>query len=286
MGRRFALDLRPTRPLTFLGPALAVVCGAVASGGLAPRGQTLLLLIFSLLLCDVLLGAWRALWLQPDWREAWRRSMANMPAWFGAAYAEAPRFAMARIAQNLTRRAQYAQSVVLPLIDSEIIAMLMAGGLALSVATVLGQLPTILTILAMAFALVEGLVGEERGLGLRALFEFGLPWLIAQTAFGYFSWLSFFFIVLSTLIYRALLGLVLARRNRWIVWSNVAQLVMVLALFASNAPVGAAVVALGLIAQVLWQTRYAMNHDGRAYAQHIQSYILVATLMAALSLWF
>ena len=82
VGRWLALELRPTRPLTWLGPSWAVLCGAVASGGLLPRGQSVLLLIFSLLLGDVLLGAWRALWLQPDWRDAVRRAVMNAPTWY------------------------------------------------------------------------------------------------------------------------------------------------------------------------------------------------------------
>jgi hypothetical protein len=77
IGRWLALELRPTRPLTWLGPGWAVLCGAVASGGVQPRGQLLLLLIFSILVGDVLLGAWRALWLQPDWRDAMPRSNAS-----------------------------------------------------------------------------------------------------------------------------------------------------------------------------------------------------------------
>src|SRR5712692_6596289 len=68
VGRLIALDIRPTRALTFLGPAWATLCGAIASGGLTLRGQTLLTLTFCFLLSDALLGAWRSLWLQSDWR--------------------------------------------------------------------------------------------------------------------------------------------------------------------------------------------------------------------------
>ncbi|MDE3088085.1 MAG: hypothetical protein KGJ80_01705 [Chloroflexota bacterium] len=283
-GRFLALDLRPTRPLTFLGPGAAVLCGAVTSGGLALHGQSLLFLIFSLLLGDVLLGAWRALWLQTEWRDALRRSTANQPSWYSPS-AEAGGWRIVRWLRRTAQRVRYLRKVVLPLIDSEIVGMFMVGVLALSVAAVLGQAAVALTLVAMVFALIEGQVGEARGAGLRAVFEIALPWLIAQSAFGYFSWRALFYILLFTLVYRALLGLSAARQDKWIAWNNLALVAAALVLFASNAPVNAGVVALGLLAQVLWQARYRVNRDGRAYAQQVQSYVLVAMLAVGLSLW-
>ncbi len=284
LGRWLALDLRPTRPLTFLGPGWAVICGAVASGGLALRWQSLLFVVFSLLLADVLLGAWRSLWLQPDWREAVRRALANTPAWFGESDL-AGRWAITRLARQLVRRLTYWRAVLLPLIDSEIVGLFMVGVLALSVASVLGQAPVLLTLAAMSIALIEGQVDFRIGVGLRSLFEIALPWLIAQSAFGYFSWLSLFFVLLFTLIYRALLGVSATRQDHWLVWNNLAQLVIALVLFASKSPVVAALVALGLLAQVLWQSRYHVNRDGRAYVQRVQSYLLLAMLTTGLALW-
>ena len=285
IGRWLALELRPTRPLTWLGPGWAVLCGAVASGGLTLRGQTLLLVVFALLLGDVLLGAWRALWLQPDWRDAVRRAAANTPAGYVDSQ-DAGGMAIRRAAQQVTRRFRYLRSVILPVVDSEIIGMTMIGVLALSIAAVLGQAAVLLALVALALALIEGQVGEARGAGLRALFEVALPWLIAQSAFGYFSWLALLFVLLFTLVYYALLGLAAGRPGRWIAWNNAAQLVVALVLFASKMPAIAGLVALGLLAQVLWQSRYHVNRDGRAYVQRVQSYVLVTMLAAGLALWF
>lgn len=283
VGRWLALELRPTRPLTWLGPGWAVICGAVASGGLQPSGQSALLLIFSLLLGDVLLGAWRALWLQPDWRDAVRRAALNTPAWYVDSD-DAGGWRPVRVAQQLGRRFRFVRKVILPVVDSEIIGMTMVGALALSIAVVLGQAAVGLTIAALILALVEGQVSGERGAYLRALFEIALPWLIAQSAFGYFSPLSLFYLLLFTLVYRALLGLADTRQGRWILWNNLAQLVAALALFTGGAPAVAGLAALGLLAQVLWQSRYRVNRDGRAYVQRVQSYVLVTMLAAAFAL--
>ena len=285
VGRWLALELRPTRPLTWLGPSWAVICGAVASGGLQLRGQSALLLIFSILLGDVLLGAWRALWLQPDWRDAMRRAAVNTPAWYIESD-DGGGNAVRRPARQLSRRFRYVRSVILPVIDSEIIGMTMIGVLALSIGVVLGQTVVLLTIGAMGVALIEGQMNEERGAYLRAVFEIALPWLIAQTVFGYFAWLSLFYVLVFTLVYRALLGLLGGRPMRWILWNNLAQLIVALVLFASHAPAVAGLVALGLLAQVLWQSRFRVNRDGRAYVQCVQSYILVTMLATGLALWF
>ncbi len=285
VGRWLALELRPTRPLTWLGPGWAVLCGAVASGGLRLSGQAVLFLVFSLLLGDVLLGAWRALWLLPDWRDAVRRAATNTPAWYIASD-DSSGNAILRFARQLSRRVRYVRSVILPVIDSEIVGMTMIGVLALSIAVVLGQIVVVLTIVAMVLALIEGQIDEERGAYVRAVFEMTLPWLIAQMAFGYFSGLSLFYVFIFTVVYRALLGLADTRQGRWMLWNNLAQLLVALVLFASRAPAVAGLVALALLAQVLWQSRFRVNRDGRAYVQRVQSYVLVTMLAAGFALWF
>ena len=285
LGRLITLDLRPTRPLTLLGPAWAALCGAIASGGLDWRGQSLLVLVLSILLCDALLGAWRALWLHADWRVALPRNLASARVWL-ILPDDTPAAFFPRAWRALTRRIAFARNVVWPLIDSEIIGMVIAGILAVCIAAMLSPAALALTVVAMALALVEGEVSGERGMSLCALYEMALPWLIAQSAFGYFSGLSLFFVLLFTLTYRALLGLTGARQERWLRWNNAPQLAIVLVLFASNTPAGAGVVALGLLAQVLWQTRFQMDRAGRAYAQRVQSYVLVAMLVVSMSLWF
>ena len=284
VGRWLALDLRPTRPLTFLGPSWAVICGAVASGGLTLRAQTVIFLVFAVLLGDVLLGAWRSLWLQSDWRDALRRAAANTPTWFLASD-EASRWRIVRVWRQFARRVRFFRTVIWPVIDADMVGMLMLGVLALSVASVLGLLPVLLTLVAMVIALIEGQIDVSHRVWLKTLLEFALPWLIAQSAFGSFSALSLFFTLVFTLVYRGLLGLSAAREDRWIVWNNLAQLVAALVLFANNAPAVAGLIALGLLAQVLWQSRYRVNRDGRAYVQRVQSYVLVAMLATSLALW-
>ncbi len=284
VGRLIALDVRPTRALTFLGPVWAALAGAIASGGLTFRAQSILTLILILFLCDAFLGAWRALWLQADWRPALRRSSATAPGWMRASR-EASGFSPARLLDRIGRRLVYFRQIVWPIVESEMIGMMIVGVLTLSVAVILGQATVFLTSVALFLSLIEGEVGTARGAGLRALTEIALPFLIALAAFGHFSWAALVFALLFTLVYRALVGLATTRQTIWIVWSNLGQLAVVLILIAQNAPIGAGVVALGLLGQVLWQPRFRFDRDGGAYTRRVQSYVLVAMLVAALSLW-
>ncbi len=282
VGRWIALDVRPTRPLTLLGPAWSTVCGALASGGLSARGQSFLLFILSLLLCDAVLGAWRALWLQSDWQATLRRGALDSPSWFGAEFEGTGTGMRVR---RFFGRLRYLRVVVWPLIDSDIVGMFIIGALAMGIAVMLGQVAIILTVIAMALALIEVGIGTSRGAALRAVTEIALPWLIAQSAFGYFSWLSIVFIVLFAVAYRALLALATKRNDRWIFWSNAAQVVVILLLMASYNPAGVGIVLMGLLAQILWQARYRSDRDGQSYARHVQSYVMVGMFVAALSLW-
>lgn len=283
LGRLFALDLRPMRPLTLLGPAAAALCGAIASGGLDGQWRSWVVLILVILLCDVLISAWRASWLHADWRVALPRNLASARIWYMLPD-EVPSSRAARWSRAITRRVMLVRYVIWPLIDSEIIGMLIAGLFALCLAALLNPITLGLTLAALVLALIEGQVDERYTLDLRALIELTLPWLIAQSVYEYFSYASLFFVLLLTSIYRALLGLVQARQERWYVWNNLAQMLIAIALFASNVPVAAALVALALVAQLLWQMRWQSEGAAREYVQHIQSYVLATMVVVSLSL--
>lgn len=283
-GRLVALDFRPVRPLTMLGPAWAALCGALAAGALVWSSQALLNVILLLLLCDALLGAWRARWLEADWRHTLPHNLARAQVWL--ALPDDPAASLfARLNRWVSRRIRFSRTVLWPLMDSEMIGMLMAGLLAVCVAVVLGTNVALLTGAALLLALIEGQVRTRLQVVLRASFEITLPWLIAESAFGYFSWLSLVFAALFTLVYLALLDLSSTRKERRLLVSNLTQLVVVALLIAMHVPAAAGIAALGLLAQVLWQTRFRLDRDGRTYAQHIQSYVLVAMLVTGLALW-
>ena len=67
LGPLMKLEVRVDRPLTWLGPAWAALCGAVASGWLTLSGQNLLVLIIALFLADALWGTLWHLIAERDW---------------------------------------------------------------------------------------------------------------------------------------------------------------------------------------------------------------------------
>jgi hypothetical protein len=71
------LDFRPGSNLSWVGSALAVVAGALASHRLGPDASSLLTLILALLLADPLLGGlWNVL-VFTDWTGPWRESTSR-----------------------------------------------------------------------------------------------------------------------------------------------------------------------------------------------------------------
>lgn len=301
-GRWMALKLRPTRPLTFIGPAWAALCGAIASGGLTLRGQSVLFFILSLLLCDTVLGGWRVQWAESEWRRRVRRpgktadatpkhgrrrallrAVGKDPAEEDSAGLD-PR--VVRTAQWVLRQIARGRDLMLLFFNIEFAPIAIAGVLALSIAAVLGLTTVILVVVAMALALIESELRLGLSAWLRAFGEITLSWLIAQSAFGLFSWLSLGVALLFTLVYRALLGLAMGRNGRWVLLGNLAQVVVAIFLIAADAGIGAGIVLLALLAQILWQARYNADHDGAYYARQVQTYVLVTMIIAAFALWF
>lgn len=285
VGRWISLEIRPTRPLTWIGPSWAVVCGVLAAGVPAWKPQTLLFPVLALLLCDGFLGAWRALWLQTDWRDALRQTFSNSQGLLSESE-PSNNSGWQSVLPRLWTRWAYFCDVIWPIIDSEVIGVIFVGTLALSVAIILGVAPFALSALAMLLGILEGRVGTARGAGLRSIADVAIPWLVAETAMGQFSWLSLLFALLFTLTYRSLLGMATIRRGHWVAWCNIPQLAVGLALIAIHEPVGAGIVLLGLLAQILWQARYHADRDGQTYSRRVQSYVLVTMLIAGLSFWF
>ena len=67
LGPLMKLEVRVSRPLTWLGPAWAALCGAVASGWLTLSGENLLFLLIALFLADALWGTLWHLIAERDW---------------------------------------------------------------------------------------------------------------------------------------------------------------------------------------------------------------------------
>lgn len=284
VGRRIALELYSARPLTWLGPIAATICGALAAGGLAISGETLLRVAIAILLTDPLLGAWRAAWVNTDWRrpmQGWQATPTR--AWMLVPYARLGSPA-ARFSQWLSSRARFWREAVVPQVGQSITAIIVTALIALSVALVLGSSAFLLTLGALLLAPIESELGEQgAGRWARAFAEIGIAWLIGDAAISLVlpPLDSALMAVLFAATYRGLLS-VPTRPRLGLAIANTAQVLVIVFMLLRGSMINAVVIALLLGAQVLWQTLLRSGRDdARTYFGRIQWFVLAAMVVAA-----
>lgn len=287
VGRRVALELRSARPLTWLGPMAATVCGAIAATGLVISGETLLRVAIAILLTDPILGAWRAAWVNTDWTSPMRGWQATPTrAWMLVPYARLGSPA-ARFSQWLSSRAKFWRQAVMPQVGQSLTAILVTGLIALSVALVLGTAAFALTLGALVLAPLESELGREgAGRWARAFSEIGVAWLIGDAA------LSQIFPPLDSALvallfagtYRGFLS-VPARPRLGFAIVNASQLLLITLLISRGAIINASVLVLVLGALLLWETLVRAGRElSRAFLGRAQWFVLVAMVIAALAI--
>ncbi len=283
LGRRIALELRPARPLTWLGPAWATVCGGVASGALEISGETFLRIAIAIILADPILGAWRVAWVNTDWRaplRAWHPTPTR--SWLLLPYARLDSPA-ARLSQWISSRAKFWNSALWPEVGHALSALGVSGLIALTIALVLGMHAFVLTLLALLLAPVETELGTH-GMGqwARAIGEVGAAWLIGHAAFAPLTWDSLLLALAFAGIYRGLLSVAGSRETAFAL-ANFSQIVVVAVLVARSALLNAGFVSIGIIAQCLWQAAARqLEALHSTYLSRVQWFILAAMLVAAL----
>lgn len=186
-GGLIRLLVRPSATLTWVIPAWATLCGAVASGGLtavAPDGVRLLL---TLLLVDVGWGAvWGAL-ATTDWATPLRRwqnwHTGSSPPLLPYAKPDSP---SDRLARWLSQLWSWGQAVLAPAAGAALGTAAAGLVLALVLGAALG--PNLLTLSLGCLALMQLAVLLDRGRGRAhagwdGLLRLGLPWLAGHLAF-------------------------------------------------------------------------------------------------------
>lgn len=285
VGPRIALELRSARPLTWLGPLTATLCGAVAAAGLNVSGETLLRVAIAILLTDPILGAWRAAWVNTDWRrpmQGWQATPTR--AWTLVPYARLGSPA-ARFSQWLSSRANFWRDAIMPHVGQALTAVLVTGLIALSVALVLGTAAFVLTLVALVLAPLESELGEHgAGRWARALSEIGMAWLIGDAAISrIFPPLdSALLALVFTFTYRGLLS-VTTRPRLGLAMVNTSFVLLIVLLLARGAIINAAIVVLFFGALLLYQTLVrSQREDGKTFLARAQWFVLFSMVIAAL----
>lgn len=313
LGRRFTLELRPTRPLTWVGPLSAAAIGLLGSGTLDYSALTFLRAALALLLLDPILSAWRALWVQTDWRAPLQISEVRAGASaLPLPYAQS-NSPIAGLTQWWNERIAFFTQALWHTLGATLTSLLVLALIAIAVSMVLGLVIVALTLLTLFLAPLETELGPRRGAWARAFAELGIAWVVGFAALALpdarslaqftaglaevwstpdmFTTLANLFahpvlrvILLAFLFsfaYRGLLAVHTQARHRF-VWSNLAQIGAAVVMVAAMRPAAAGIIALVVIAQILWQAFARANDRGVSdYLPRVQWFFLLAMLAAS-----
>ena len=288
LGPMMKLEVRVTRPLTWLGPAWAALCGAVASGWLTLSGENLLFLLIALFLADALWGTLWHLIAEGDWFV----SSANWPsqvqeASLTALPYTAPGSPSHRIFGRLSRKLTWWRAVFWPRLGPALLGLVVALPLTLVLAIILGQRVIILTVAALAImvlALIRARRHSAPPLSLRAILEMGLAWLAGHIAFGPLTLWSLLLATLYAVAYHSCLKLATNSERRWLTLLKVSQGAVIALLIYLRQPVVAGVVGLLLLPQMLLQPFLDQGEVELWYLRRTGPFLMAGMLLAALAI--
>jgi chlorophyll synthase len=286
-GPLIKLEVRSTRPLTWLGPAWAALCGAVASGWLTFNGQNLLVLLIALFLADALWGTLWHLITETEWfvssnwlSQAQEASLTALPY-------TAPGSPSHRIFGRLGRMRAWWRGVFWPRRGSALLGLIVVLPLTLILAIILGRRVIILTLAALAIMVLALLRARRQSApppSLRAVLEMGLAWLAGHTAFGPLSLWSFLLAALYTVTYHSCLKLARNGAKRWLILLTILQAAVIALLIFFRQPVMAGVVGLLLLPQMLLQPFLDQGKVELWYLRRTGPLLMAGMLLAALAI--
>jgi chlorophyll synthase len=283
LGPLMKFEVRISRPLTWLGPAWAALCGAVASGWLTLSGENLLFLLIALFLADALWGTLWHLIAERDWFVS-----SNWPSQAQEVNLTVlPYTAPGSPSHRLGRRLAWWRAVFWPRMGSALLGLVVALPLTLVLAIILGQRAIILTSAALAIMVLALLRARRHGtppLSLRAILEMGLAWLAGHVAFEPLTLWSFLLATCYTVAYHSCLKLAVNSGKRWSTLLKVSQAAVIGLLIFLRQPVVAGVVGLLLLPQMLLQPFLGQGEVELWYLRRTRPFLMAGMLLAALAI--
>jgi len=287
----FDLRLRLGQRRLWFGPAVAGICGALASGKVGLNAASVISLVLLVFLADPLLGAvWTTL-APSDQFATPVAAAAEQPI---RHFPTLPYTTSGSPGDRLHRWLDHlANETPMPAILAAIGGKLL---FALGVSLVLGPAVAVVTAIALAWALFwTRVVHRPHSAGARAVFALGLPWLLGFVTFANSSLLpagsralisspagglsaAWVFPLLPALAY-SIVGAGLWR-GKSLLGTNLVQGALVVLLFALKTPLLAAIVAYALVFQIALQPhRKRFGHPW--YLRHSQWFVLLGMVALA-----
>lgn len=282
------LRLQATRPLPLLGPIGAVLCGAVASGGLVARWETLLFLVLAAFVADPLWGALWALIAEADWllvldsRRLPARGDIVLPVPYTAPGSPAQRFALWLGRVRIWAREEFA-----PRLGGHAVSLMVVAPLLAVLSLILGPRAVTLSLAALGvtlWALLTRSPERPPSPWLRALLEIGLPWLLGHGSLAPFTARSALAVLGYTITYGASLRLLNSINRRTLFLLNGGQVATLALLVLWRRPVAATIGGLLLLAQMAAQAHLGDSTARvRWYLRWTQPLLLVEMLVVAVA---
>ncbi len=297
MGRAFTLLLAPTGARTALGPAWAVLCGALVSGGWRWQADALLALLVALFVTEALWSTWRAMLIDLDWP----RYIAEYPLPGRGDPVLAPPFTtpwspVGRLLLGWGRVRRWMRETLPLERQSALFALPILPPLILVLSAAAGAQMAILSLLALALIAIEWRASLRADLranmrnrphsSLQASVEIGLSWLAGHLVFAPLTWQSLTLACSYALVYQGMLALLQpALSSPAYSWALAliygGQGAAMALLVAAQRPLAA--LALGVLAapQLLLVDRSRPARHGAWYVRHTAPLIMLAMLIAA-----
>lgn len=265
-----------------------MLCGAVASGGLAARWETLLFLVLAAFVADPLWGTLWVLVAEADWLLVLdgRRLLAQGERVPVLPYT-APGSPGQRFASWLGRVRVWAREEFAPRLGGHAASLVVVVPLLAVLSAILGPQAVTLSLAALGvtlWALIARSPDKPPSRWLRALLEIGLPWLLGHGVLTAFTARSVLAVLGYTITYGASLGLLVSVKRRTLFLLNGGQVATLSLLVLWRQPVAATVGGLLLLTQMA-----AQAHLGDStmrvgwYLRWTQPLLLVGMLVAALA---
>ncbi len=293
IGRRMTLLLLPTGSAVPLGPAWAVLCGAWAAGGWRWEGSTLLALVVTTFVAEVLWSSWRAHLIDTDWD----RFLADhpLPVAGDPVYVLPYTTPWSPLGRALSRWGQLRRWVreILPAGQrGAVLALPVLPPLILLLSALVGRHMLLLSLAGLALMVIEWRVAR-RQYGHRALqagLEIGLSWMAGHMALAPLTASSFALACCYALAYQGALEIQYVDRAArgphgrslaWLYGGQATAAMVVLMQEHRASPLAATAIALLLAPQLLLQAQLQTGKHAITYLQHAALFFMLAMPIAA-----
>lgn len=288
-GRLISLRMEMGSSYAWSGSAWAAFCGTVASGQMELNAQALVLLLLVLFLVDPILGGIWGLVIDTDWFAPFTvgfLSKGENPPSKSLPYTSLGSSSY-RASRWLTEVLAWWRRDFRPRVGTEFLSLILTLIVAITLAFLLGHLVALLTLVALVLMVMVLFSLHRRGaisFSLRAVLEFGLPWLMGHLTFGPLTWESVAFALTYTVAYYGCFLLLDGRRRTAIRLLNGSQIVVITLLVIAKEPILAGIGSLLLLPQLLLQSFLWRGGAEWWYLRSSQPWFMAEMLVAVVAI--